>query len=243
MSNELAERLNEALPRFFNGYWLMLNLKKTDEEKINHKKVFFDFLEEDKDKKTKQLKELLDDLSDERKISKSKLVLEQLDEDQKEEYGAFFRPKKEPEIDDRQVLEQFLDHGVIDIIEGTKEYQDLIKVAPNILTKNELQTFGSKIAGIIYEKLSEEQKRDIDINKLTKYCLNVGILRMKRTSHRAAYDFIKEYQPLFRSESQVLERIVDRYIEDELFRTRPEKTSERIDELKEEIKELYEGIE
>jgi len=228
MEETLSTRLNEILIKF-TPYFVRQKLIKREESL--GEEIFYDFVGED------GLIDLLDNECDSLEVERSDIIYRLLTEEQKKIFGGLFSQSSQ---DTRSIEEQceelnFLEKKVLGdrIVRAFKE-----NVQP-FLTSEKNVVLVSRLANLLYEGFSEEEKKQTNQRSITTYILSLGFIRNTRASHRQACDFIIEYPPLFKGEEEVLDAIVGRYIDEELTHTPINKTDLRIKELKEELNKIY----
>ena len=169
------------------------------------------------------------------------LVFENLTPEQKKRIGGLFHIANEeskfynPQILSKQV--NVIDNGIINSI----EYKDFMKIRDS-LTENERERMASNLAKLLYNKIGEKEKKLISEGTIKRYLMCAGFIDIKRTGYKELINFVKQYPPLFLNEEEVLSSILGRYVDEELTRTPVSETKERIRQLKDEIKKLYESI-
>ena len=95
---------------------------------------------------------------------------------------------------------------------------------------------------MLYGNLSNDERDELSRRQIETYILGLGFLRLPRGNHREALSCIVEYVPLFKGETEVLLRIVERYVDEELSRTPIDQTESRTHELELEVIKLYTEI-
>ncbi len=163
-------------------------------------------------------------------------VFDHLSDEQKNRIGGLLRYRTS--LGNLLVEKQSI---IIDnIIRNTDEFKGYIEVKDFLEDRERL---AERISLLLYDKLSDKEKKIIDKNTVKKYLLNIGFIKMKRLSHAKAIDFITHYPALFRDEKEVLSGILERYVDDELSKTPVKETKKRIKSLREEIKKIYGSLE
>lgn len=122
------------------------------------------------------------------------------------------------------------------------EVEEYRKNIQPFLTAGQNERFAEKLAAMLYEKLDDETKKVLTTRKICTYILNLGFLRLPRVSHRTAIKFIVRYKPLFKNETEVLESVLERLVEEEVAATPIEQTREKIASLKEEMQKIYRTV-
>jgi cell fate (sporulation/competence/biofilm development) regulator YlbF (YheA/YmcA/DUF963 family) len=167
------------------------------------------------------------------------IIFENLTEDQKKRIGGLFHVGIREFFDGQTTNRKAT---IIDThIAKTPEYQGFLDVK-DYLKDDEKEKLATKLSKLLYSQLGDEERQVIDEGSIKRYLLNIGFIRAKRVSHRKAIDFIKEYPSLFHNEESVLSHILERYIDEDLTNTPVEDTSQRIKDLKQEVRELYRSI-
>jgi hypothetical protein len=110
------------------------------------------------------------------------------------------------------------------------------------LTREQNERLVNALAPFLYAKLSDQAKKELTERMIVTKSLNLGYIRLPRASHRLAYDFIVKYPALFRHETEVLECMVERFIDEELSTTPIRETEQKIRELKGELKRIYGSV-
>ena len=129
----------------------------------------------------------------------------------------------------------------------SKELQEYRKNLQPHLSKEQNERCAEQISHYLWNKLTPEERGSITPERIKRHILNLGFVRQPRCNHREAYQFIVEYAPLFKTETDVLDCILTRYVDEQLFATGTNKTSaqdtkKRINELKQEVKTLYDKV-
>ncbi len=129
----------------------------------------------------------------------------------------------------------------------SKELQDYRRNLQPYLSKEQNERCAEHIATFLWHKLTPEERGSITPQRIKRHILNLGFVRQPRCNHREAYKYMVEYAPLFKTETEVLDCILERYVDEELFAvgthlTSAQKTKQRIKELKQEVKTLYDKV-
>ncbi len=166
------------------------------------------------------------------------VVYRHLTPDQKKTIGALFHV-----ADNNQDLNHLDEKSEIleKNLHKKQEYIDFLRVR-DLLTREQREKLASKLAKVLYGKMSEEEKRLLNEKNIRRYLLNVGFIRANRPAHREIIGFIKNYPSLFNGEEDVISQIIERYADEELAITPVAYTSRRIRELRREIKLLYSSV-
>lgn len=172
-----------------------------------------------------------------------KLIFENLTEEQKTRIGGLFHiigDEQESISYNKHILDKQAD--IIDnSILNSQEYKDFLKIS-NSLTKDQKEKLAENLAKFFYSKLSDKDKILLSKENIRKHIMGAGFIKLSRTNYRDTIAFIKEYSSIFRGEEDVLTSILARYVDEELAKAPISETKQRIKQLKEEARELYEGI-
>lgn len=122
------------------------------------------------------------------------------------------------------------------------ELQDFRRNIQPFLTPEQNLRMITVLASVLYAKLGSEAKRELTERMILRKSLNLGYIRLPRASHRQGCDFIVKYPALFKHEAEVLESMVERFVDEELSRTPIEETAEKIQALKKEVEKIYGSV-
>jgi hypothetical protein len=198
-----------------------------------------DFREFISNSKYESIKETLEENLGGNYDNLEQLIYDNLTEEQKKRVGGIFRR------DVAEFFEGSFFSKEADVIErrvvNVREYDGYMDTK-DFLNEDQRDRLASRVAGKLYEKLDESEKKLVNERTIKKYLLNIGFIRSKRSSHKNALAFIIEYPALFRDEDDVVSHILGRYIDEELTKTSIEETSRKISSLRNEVRNLYRGI-
>ena len=110
------------------------------------------------------------------------------------------------------------------------------------LTVDQNKRIIEALAPMLYAKLNERAKKELTERMIVMKSLNLGYIRLPRASHRLACNFIVQYPALFRHETEVLDGMVERLVDEELTTAPIGETKEKIAELKQELRKIYESV-
>jgi len=227
----LEDRSSSQLVRIldqFRPYYLQ---KKLQKKNVKGDSLFFEFIE----KNHKEFHNQLNNQCKSEGRAKSDIISSYLSEDQKNIYGPLFQTTEQEELQYRTKIDK--------IVSSSKEVKEFRRNIQPFLNPEQNEHFVGKLANLLYNNLDEKEKNNINPFRIKTYILNLGFIRISRISRKDAPKFVIKYKSLFRNEQEVLQNIVERYVDEELASTPIEKTSQRIAELKQEVKTLYEGVE
>ena len=166
----------------------------------------------------------------------SELILQAMTEKQKHDLGGKFFDSFDEEFSSYKREEN---EGIEKIVLSSPELQEFRKTIQPYLDKDSNIRILAKFAKTLYEQMTDEQKKDYSEKKVFFTILNIGFLRIPRVSHRAACDFIVKYPALFRDEQEVVDSMVERFVDEELSSTPINQTKNKTGELRDYVRNLY----
>ena len=128
------------------------------------------------------------------------------------------------------------------LVLNSQELQEFRRHLQPYLFKNENQKIVEKLSKFLYSKLDDNDKKELDKKTIITFILQLGVNSSTQVSRREALDYIKKHNKFLKKEDDILTRIFDRYLSEELSNTPIEDTEKRIEELKKEAVTLYASI-
>lgn len=122
------------------------------------------------------------------------------------------------------------------------EFREFRRSVQPFLTVDQNKRIIEALAPILYAKLNPRARKELTERMIVMKSLNLGYIRLPRASHRLACNFIVQYPALFRHETEVLDGMVERLVDEELSTTPIGETKEKIAELKQELRKIYESV-
>lgn len=229
----MERQLTKELDRVLNQFSLYLLSRKIQGDSTRITDIFYEFIRQNYNGFERDLIEL----SKKQGKSFSALLYEHLPEEKRNLYGPIFQLNSQT-IEQETELDSELEKQIL----NSKELQEYRRDLQPYLNEEQNRVFAEKLGELLYERLDENAKNGTTPQKIVRYILNLGIITISRVSHKEAIGFVMKYSSLFNGERDILNRIAERYIDEELAITPVEKTQQRIRELEEAVKKLYAGV-
>jgi len=228
------DKFEQTLESVLNAY----RMKEFVDKTISGEKVeisangFFDFCKQE----NPEFYDALLNKGVEQGKSPSSFIYGSLQGDTRTAYGAIFMNAddyEEMELQERIIEEEILTSSTLQMYRRT--------VQP-YLSEKQNKTMTERIAKLLFDKLTKEGKEKLTMGRIKTYILNLGFIRLPRTNHKEAVDFIIEYHSLFEGQEDVKYHIVERFMDEEILKMPrdPAATHDKICELKDLARKIYE---
>ncbi len=230
----LSEEQVQGVVAKFHPYFLRKKLMASAAGEEIPKVSFDEFLSSDEEQ-YEQFKVDLERSAEELCCSEAKYVLDRMSEAQRTLLGSLFESLDLNFVPYTPRQQTVMDEVVL----SDKDLRRYRRDMQPYLSQEQHKHIVRKLAEMLYARMSEDEKKELSQKKVETYILGLGFLRLPRGNHREALDFIVEYNPLFKGETEVLLRIAERYMDEELAKTPIDQTEQRIVELEDEVIKLY----
>lgn len=177
----------------------------------------------------------LEEIADREACSRDALIYDSMTDTQRRNIGVLFKESPETE---HVSHDNYLD----DLIKRSQPYKEFQQILP-YLTKDEREALLKQLTHKIVDSLPSDEQSKYSPFTVKRYMLNLGFVQMARgVSYQPACEVILKYPALFRGIPQVVDRIVDRYIEEKVMSTPADKTKETLTTLRREIRGMYKEL-
>lgn len=122
------------------------------------------------------------------------------------------------------------------------EFREFRRNVQPFLTADQNKRIIEALAPMLYAKLSDRARQELTERMIVMKSLNLGYIRLPRASHRLACNFIVQYPALFRHETEVLDGMVERLVDEELSTTPIGETREKVTALKNDLRKIYASV-